>query len=203
VRGVDLARRDTRALVLSSAKSVFARKGYRGTTVSDILKDAGIARATFYKHFSNKRQVLFEIITGVFRALYEAVGDMLSVQDADLLVPNLRASLALSYRLFLHNRNVIRVYFQEPYRSDPTFYAIWDDFERRMLALFTEFLNRGVSDGIFRPVDTGLVSRAMFLVFLQVPYSDVLFGGMVEIDIDNLADEMVGFVLNGLSGART
>ncbi len=198
-----MARRDTRALVLSSAKSVFARKGYRGTTVSDILKDAGIARATFYKHFSNKRQVLFEIITGVFRALYEAVGDMLSVQDADLLVPNLRASLALSYRLFLHNRNVIRVYFQEPYRSDPTFYAIWDDFERRMLALFTEFLNRGVSDGIFRPVDTGLVSRAMFLVFLQVPYSDVLFGGMVEIDIDNLADEMVGFVLNGLSGART
>jgi len=195
-----LARRDTRSEVLSSAKSVFARKGYRGTTVSDILKDAGIARATFYKHFSNKRQVLFEIITGVFRALYEAVGDMLSVEDADLLVSNLRASLALSYRLFLDNRNVIRVYFQEPYRSDPTFYAIWDDFERRMLALFTEFLKRGVSDGIFRPVDTGLVSRAMFLVFLQVPYSDVLFGGMVEIDIDNLADEMVGFVMKGLSG---
>lgn len=195
-----MARRDTRSEVLSSAKSVFARKGYRGTTVSDILKDAGIARATFYKHFSNKRQVLFEIITGVFRALYEAVGDMLSVEDADLLVSNLRASLALSYRLFLDNRNVIRVYFQEPYRSDPTFYAIWDDFERRMLALFTEFLKRGVSDGIFRPVDTGLVSRAMFLVFLQVPYSDVLFGGMVEIDIDNLADEMVGFVMKGLSG---
>ena len=68
-----------------------------------------------------------------------------------------------------------------------------------MLSLFTEFLKRGVSDGVFRAVDTGLVSRAMFLVFLQVPYSDVLFGGMVEIDIDNLADEMVGFVMHGLS----
>ena len=56
-----LATRDVRGKVMSAAKRVFPRKGYSATTVADIIGKAGIARATFYKYFPNKRQVFFEL----------------------------------------------------------------------------------------------------------------------------------------------
>jgi hypothetical protein len=82
---------------------------------------------------------------------------------------------------------------------DPGLYAIWDDFERRTLRLFAEVLDNGIDSGAFRVVDTALVSRAMFLLFLQVPFWDVLLGGLVEIDMGSLANEMVKFAMFGIS----
>jgi AcrR family transcriptional regulator len=198
-----LARVDIKAKVLQAARPVFARKGYRGATVSDILAEARISRGTFYKYFPNKRQVLFEIVSGIFRTLFESSQDMMSAEDPSLLTVTMRDSLELSYRLFLDNRGVIVVYFREAFRSDPGFYAIWDDFERRMLALFSDVLSRGRQAGVFREVDANLISRAMFMLFMQVPYWDLLLGGMAEIDLGAMADEIVAFVISGISAAAS
>ncbi len=193
-----MARVDVRAKILQAARPVFARKGYRATTVSDILAEAGIARGTFYKYFPNKRQVLFEIVSEIFRTLHESSRDMLEVDEPSHLRQAMRNSLEVSYRLFLDNRGVIIVYFREAFRSDPGFYAIWDDFERRMIALFSEMMARGRKAGVLREVDSTLVSRAMFTLFLQVPFWDVLLGGMAEIDLGAMAGEIVSLVFDGI-----
>lgn len=55
-----------RGAILQAATAVFARSGYAATRVEDILEEAGIARRTFYRHFSNKDEVLaaiYEIAT--------------------------------------------------------------------------------------------------------------------------------------------
>ena len=194
-----MAKADTKVRVLLAAKSVFSRKGYKAASVSDILAEANVARGTFYSCFPNKRQVMLELVTGVFKALYESSVDMLTGDDPALLESKMRDSLEASYRLFLDNRGVITVYFREAFRSDPGFYAIWDDFERRMIALFSEILSRGVTSGAFRELDRSLVSRAMFMLFLQVPYWDILLGGMAEIDMASMADEMARFVTGGIT----
>ncbi len=189
---------DVRTRIFSAAKAVFSRKGYRAATVSDLIAEAGIARGTFYKHFPNKRQVLYEMVADLLKAVQAAIIEIMEFEGRDSLELLLRDSLELSYRLFLDNRPVMTVYFREAYRSDPGFYALWDDFHRRMTAFFTQLLQKGMRAGVLRPVDRGVVSRAMFMVFLQVPFWDILLGGVVEIDMSALADEMVRFVLIGL-----
>ena len=197
-----MAKADTKVRVLLAAKSVFSRMGYKAASVSDILVEANVARGTFYSCFPNKRQVMLELVTGVFKALYESSVDMLTGDDPALLESKMRDILEASYRLFLDNRGVITVYFREAFRSDPGFYAIWDDFERRMIALFSEILARGAAGGTFRELDRSLVSRAMFMLFLQVPYWDILLGGMAEIDMASMADEMARFVTSGITSQR-
>jgi AcrR family transcriptional regulator len=198
VGGENLARDDASVKVLSAARNVFSREGYRGTTVSHILKEAGISRGTFYKHFPNKRQVFYEILASIFHTLLESSREILT-EELTTLESRMRRSLELSYRLFLDNRGIIVVYFREAFRIDPGFYALWDDFEKRIISLFAEILSKGIGSGEFRQVDPGLISRAMFLLFLQVPYWDILLGGIIEIDVEAMADEMVKFVMDGIS----
>ncbi|MEU0603667.1 helix-turn-helix domain-containing protein [Streptomyces sp. NPDC006393] len=49
-----------------AALDLFAERGYDNTTVLDIAQRAGLAKSTFFRHFENKRAVLFgeDAVTG-------------------------------------------------------------------------------------------------------------------------------------------
>ena len=52
----------TRERLADAALATFARKGYEPTRVEDICQTAGIARATFYRHFGGKDEVLMALV---------------------------------------------------------------------------------------------------------------------------------------------
>src|SRR5450756_196658 len=66
-----MARADVKVKILHASKSVFSRKGYKKATVADILSEAGIARATFYKYFPSKHEVFFELFRDMLGNLHE------------------------------------------------------------------------------------------------------------------------------------
>jgi TetR/AcrR family fatty acid metabolism transcriptional regulator len=71
------ARGDKRALILDAAIKVFAAKGYHGSRVSDIAREADIAYGLVYHYFKNKEEILhtiFEERWGRFLALVEEIG---------------------------------------------------------------------------------------------------------------------------------
>ena len=192
-----MARADVRARILQASKAVFSKKGYRAATVSDILEEADIARGTFYRYFTNKRHAFYELASELFKGIYEASKFMLA--DGDGRMANrIEDSFAQCYSLFIDNRGVLLTYLREGLAADPGLYALWDDFDNRMTALFETVLERGASSGEFRKVDNNLVSRAMLMLFLQVPYRDIILGQRVDLDVRSLAGEMVNFLLNGL-----
>ena len=41
--------------ILAAARKVFRKKGYDGTTISDIVEEAGVAQGTFYLYFPSKK----------------------------------------------------------------------------------------------------------------------------------------------------
>jgi TetR/AcrR family transcriptional repressor of nem operon len=49
------------AVVLSQAKTLFARQGYIGTSIDDLVKVTGLLRGSLYKAFGSKRN-LFEMV---------------------------------------------------------------------------------------------------------------------------------------------
>ncbi|HUW77340.1 MAG TPA: TetR/AcrR family transcriptional regulator [Candidatus Nanopelagicaceae bacterium] len=64
-----LARRKaTRDSVVDAALRLFAKQGYLAVRVQDIAREAGISRATFYKYFSERE----EILAGLFERLLGA-----------------------------------------------------------------------------------------------------------------------------------
>lgn len=49
----------TRERLQRAALSLFAERGYDGTTVAGIAEEAGLTERTFYRYFADKRDVLF------------------------------------------------------------------------------------------------------------------------------------------------
>jgi AcrR family transcriptional regulator len=52
-----------------AALALFAERGYDATTVADIAERAGLTKSTFFRHFADKREVLFagqDILIGLF-----------------------------------------------------------------------------------------------------------------------------------------
>jgi AcrR family transcriptional regulator len=60
---------DARERLETAALDLFAENGYEETTVAQIADRAGLNRATFFRHFADKREVLFggeEVLAGLF-----------------------------------------------------------------------------------------------------------------------------------------
>ncbi len=51
-------RAKTRAQLLAAAKSLFARRAIESVTVDDVVKEAGVAKGTFYIHFKDLQELI-------------------------------------------------------------------------------------------------------------------------------------------------
>ncbi|WP_344265835.1 TetR/AcrR family transcriptional regulator [Actinomadura napierensis] len=53
--------------LVAAALDLFAERGYENTTVIDIARRAGLTKSTFFRHFPDKREVLFggDTMTGL------------------------------------------------------------------------------------------------------------------------------------------
>ena len=50
---------DAEGRLMSAAIELFAEQGYEATTVAEIAERAGLTKRTFFRYFSDKREVLF------------------------------------------------------------------------------------------------------------------------------------------------
>ena len=60
---------DARERLETAALDLFVENGYEETTVAQIADRAGLNRATFFRHFADKREVLFggeDLLAGLF-----------------------------------------------------------------------------------------------------------------------------------------
>ncbi|MCB1390146.1 MAG: TetR/AcrR family transcriptional regulator [Rhodobacteraceae bacterium] len=55
-----------RAAILMAAAAVFARYGFKRTSMEDIAKAAGISRAAIYLHYRSKQDVFRSLVQGYF-----------------------------------------------------------------------------------------------------------------------------------------
>ncbi len=60
---------NARERLIDAALDLFVQNGYEQTTVAQIAERAGMNRATFFRHFADKREVLFggeDVLAGLF-----------------------------------------------------------------------------------------------------------------------------------------
>ena len=69
------SRRDVRARLLRAALDLFTERGYERTTAADIAERADVSERTFFRHFADKRETLFDGEEDLQRALTAAIAD--------------------------------------------------------------------------------------------------------------------------------
>ena len=74
-------REKTRNVILSSALRLFALKGYHGTSINDIAKDAGISKGLAYNYFESKQKIVEAVLAQAFDETKFLEEGLLKIKD--------------------------------------------------------------------------------------------------------------------------
>ncbi|WP_090853682.1 TetR/AcrR family transcriptional regulator [Nocardioides lianchengensis] len=73
---------DARGRLMAAALELYDERGFEQTTVADIAERAGVTERTFFRHFGDKREVLFDRDGGLQTAFVEALAAAPADADA-------------------------------------------------------------------------------------------------------------------------
>ena len=87
---------DSRGRLAQAALALYSERGFEHTTVADIAERAGLTERTFFRHFADKREVLFDGSGALEEMLVSAVaGAPDSTAPIDAVATGLEAAAAL------------------------------------------------------------------------------------------------------------
>ncbi len=114
---------ETRERLLQSAKHIFSEKGYWGTRVSDIVKEAGVSQGTFYLYFKSKDEIFKELVLQVKEKIVKILQnpegknlleklENINIELTHLLYENKAITEIFLYQLFSTNKDLKNIYFE-------------------------------------------------------------------------------------------
>jgi AcrR family transcriptional regulator len=73
----------TRQQIIDTAAHLFARKGFYGTSMSELTSATGLTKGAFYHHFETKDDLFFAVVQSVQEKWQNAVGrEIMQVENA-------------------------------------------------------------------------------------------------------------------------
>lgn len=145
--------------LLQIAGELFARKGFRNTTVRDIADAAGILSGSLYHHFDSKETMVHELLDNFQTALF---ADYDAIQASDLGPrAKLEAIIKRSFEAIDHNHSEVAIFQSEAaHLGELEGFNYLVERNVRFRELWTGLLREGIEAGELRAdLDIELVYR--------------------------------------------
>lgn len=101
---------ETRHRILSVCASLFVEQGYKQTSVSQIVEEAGVARGSFQNFFHTKDGVLMEFVKAMFGGQFGAARSIAGAQLPPLYIYAIETCIQLT--LTELNENLREIYIE-------------------------------------------------------------------------------------------
>ena len=183
-----------RLMILRAATEVFASYGFRKTTVGDIIRAAGVSRATVYKHFSDKAGIFDAVIR---REILEMLAeDRLALEGETTTRGRLRAVIMTHSELIRKKINLLRFTRERYAEVVPHSLEPVRELTTEAMALFVDILQQGVADGEVVVDDVESVALTMLYALKGISMTAVLDAW--EDDREKVIDCMLDLFMDGL-----
>lgn len=144
-------RRDRREDLLAAAARRFVAVGLRKTTMEDIAREARAGKATLYRHFANKGEVIDALLE---REAARFERELLAACDAhERAADRIEAAFLAGLGFLVHHPVLVRGRDEEPAALLPRLTAHGAPMVERGLELFAAEIRHGVATGELRAVD--------------------------------------------------
>jgi TetR/AcrR family transcriptional regulator, cholesterol catabolism regulator len=142
---------ETDRKIVLAALELFVRKGYHGTSISDIVNKVGLTKGSLYAHFKSKGEVLLRIlerykvrfIDEMIRFANEGEGDALD---------KLHRCISFSAQFASEHQNlcVFLTFLTTELKADidfePVLKAVYNEYQRFISGIIREGISQGVVD---------------------------------------------------------
>jgi AcrR family transcriptional regulator len=183
-----------RKIILDVAAGLFARYGLRKTSVADIIRDAGVARATVYKYFSSKEEIFQAVIDREIREMLRRVREEAEKQSTTR--DRLRAAVQTHTAEIQDRVNVHRLTMEILSDIIPRTGRGTDPVVREALNIYEWILSEGVKAGEIAIGDVETTARSILLAFKGVFV--IAMAGHMEDRTTEMIETLLDLIWNGL-----
>ena len=158
------SRRETRRRLIEAGTKLFARRGFARTRATDISREAGVAVGTLYVHFTDKEDLLREILFQGFEEIHAVVRRI-----ADTKYATVRESVRAHAEALVGYAAEHPALFQILFSTEVTTTAAGAELLESLMAHQEERLREGMAEGYFRAdLDPAVAARAVIGMLIQV-----------------------------------
>jgi len=177
-----------KAAVLRAARTVFARDGFAGSRIADIVEEAGASNGTFYRYFDDKRQVLMALLQQLLDDFYVLARSPWEPADP-------RHSMHVTTRRYLElyadGRDLMAL-LVEVSQTDMEVREIWNQSRSRFFKRVAGALERGQGDGAVRQdIDVDLTASLLGAMTEQFAYMSFVLEVEPRRSLDEVTDAIV------------
>jgi AcrR family transcriptional regulator len=208
-------RRANRETILNAAEAVILRRGVGAVSMDDVAAEAQFSKATLYRYFRSKAELVFEIVVHFLDDL-DARAKIVRARQSGF-ADRLRESLTAFLRFEVEKENITRIFLMER-NFHHLMQAFLGDQGRPGSDAVRKFIQRikakrqalvddtiaeikaGIEAGEFRPADPAQVARLLSAVIQG--YFVELFWLDEKPDIEAEARQLCDFILRGIAQPR-
>ncbi len=159
-----------RQRLVDSAKEAFANKGYHETSISEIVRRAGIARSTFYQYFDSKLHLFESILDSFLEDLHEAIRPISLAPGAATPMVQIQENLTRVLGLVLGERDLTRILMHHSGSPDRSVVGRLDAFYDEAAEMIQRSLKLGIAMNLVRPCDIRVTSYSIIGAVKEVVF---------------------------------
>lgn len=164
------ARDIRRQRLVDCAKDTFANKGYHETSISEIVRQAGIARSTFYQYFDSKLHLFESILETLLQDLSDAIKPISLAPGSLTPLVQIQGNLTRVLDLVVKERNLSRILMHQTGALDRTMVGQLDGFYSQVAGMIQRSLDLGVAMNLVRACDTRVTSFSIIGAVKEVVF---------------------------------
>jgi AcrR family transcriptional regulator len=177
VSGVTLKRsEDTEKRIIDAALELFVRKGYHGTSISEITQKVGLSKGALYAHFSSKGELLLHIIRKFKTSFIDQMIQTVNEHKGDALA-KLHSTITFSSKFALENQDlcVFLTFLTTELKADVDFEQPLKNLYRDYQKFISQLIQHGIRQGLFnRDLDPDMAALAFMALHDGVLHQWVL-----------------------------
>lgn len=150
----------SRQAVLAAAQQLIQEQGYAGLSMRELARRSGLAKATIYHHFQDKRDVLLSVFEHDIRTVAERIAEAAATPGSH--AQRLRAVIAAYFAIQVERRMVILNAIRETVGLEDQIWAIIRAHRDDLLRPIMSILQDAIAAGVARPVNVELAVMALF-----------------------------------------
>jgi AcrR family transcriptional regulator len=182
---------------VQSAKQAFADRGYHETSISLIVREAGIARSTFYQYFDSKLHLFQSILDSFLQDLHDSIRPISLAVGAPAPLIQLQDNLTRVLNLVLGERDLTRILLHHTGALDRTAVVRLEEFYGEAAGMIQRSLNLGIAMNLVRPCDTRLTSYSIIGAVKEVVFQ-LTSSCEPQPSMEELVRQLLEFAMGGI-----
>lgn len=152
---------DKKNNLLQAATMIFAEKGYRSSSVDEIVEKADVAKGTFYYHFKSKEDLFLSLIdAGIEKLSGQMIAEAEKFHNP---IQKVEAVIASQYKFFNNNQDICQMLLSEIWHTESKWKQFYVTKRNHYILAMEQSIKSGQENNLFdSKIDARVAAVAIF-----------------------------------------